>query len=322
MEASVLEEAEAILEAKSKWKQRRRKRMRSSSASDYGEGTSGNNIKYDASRSKKRHLRIVTMESSDSESSSQAVNKASSSCVEMVHLQKEIPIPLPKIHTETVNANNAGISGVGNSETEYVYKKSISCGALGESPGSTKQSICKTKTVAVSDELNWSDWNFDSLELSSFKEIFVKKENRKPMVTCGNNETKEAECLSLDEEGMVPSAVTCSRKLVSKAVRSLSAEFDKETVPTSGSGDSDTRQLAFVGADNSVLSPPEGSIAALSQEQQFQVLSTTILEVSQDICSDYLCNFLFLVFVICFIYGMRLQFLFGEGAYFKYIPIA
>lgn len=290
MEASVLEEAEAILEAKSKWKRRRRKRMRSSSASDYGEGTSGSNIKYDASRSKKRRLQIVTIESSDSESSSQAVNKARSSCVEVVHLQKEIPIHSPKIHTETVKS--AGISDVGKSETEFVYKQSIGCGALGMSPVSTRQSVCKTETVAVTDELNWSDWNFDSLELSSFKEVFVKKENRKPMVTCGINETKGAKCLSVGEEGMIPPVLTCSRKLVSKAVRSLSAEFDKEAVSTAISGDSDTRQLAFVGADNSVLSPPGSSIAALSQEQQFKALRTTVLEVSQDICSNYLCTFL------------------------------
>lgn len=282
MEASVLEEAEAILEAESKWKRKRRKRMRSSSASDYGEGTSGNNNKYDASRSKKRRLRIVSMESSGSESSSQAVNEGSSSCLGRVHLQKGIPIPSPKTHTETVYANSAGISGVGNSDSEFVCKKSIGFGALGKSPVLTKQNVCKTETVAVTDELNWSDWNFDSLELSSFKEVFVKKENRKPMVTCGINETKKAECLNLGEEGMVPPVLACSRKLVSKAVRSLSVEFDKETVPTSMSGDSDTRQLAFVGADNFVLSPPESSIAALSQEQQFQVLSTTALEVSQD----------------------------------------
>ncbi|XP_023703556.1 uncharacterized protein LOC111862417 isoform X3 [Cryptotermes secundus] len=274
MESSVLEEAEAILEAKSKWKRKRRKRMRSSSASDYGEGTSGNNIKYDASRSKKRRLRIVTIESSDSESSSQAVNKIS--VVVEVHHQKEIPVPSPKIHAETVN--NAGISDVGKSETEFVYKKSISCGVLGKSPVSTKQSVCKTETAAVTDELNWSDWNFDSLELSSFKEVFVKKENRKSVITCNINESKGAECLSVGEEGMIPPVLTCSRKLVSKAVRSLSAEFDKEAVPTAISGDSDTRQLAFVGADNSVLSAPGSSIAALSQEQQFKVLRTTVLE--------------------------------------------
>lgn len=283
METSVLEEAEAILEAKSKWKRRRRKRMRSSSASDYEGRTSGNNVKYDASRSKKRHLRIVMMESSDSESSSQDVNKASNSCVERVQFQKEISIPLPKIHTETVNASSAGISSVSNSEIEFVYKKSIGCGALGESSMSTKPSISKTETVAVTDELNWSDWNFDNLESSSFKEVVIKKENRNPEVTCGINQNKEAECLSLGEEGIISPVLPCSRKLVSKAVRSLSAEFDKETVPISVSDDSDTRQLAFIGADNSVLSPSDSSITALSREQQFEVLSTTVLEVSQDI---------------------------------------
>jgi hypothetical protein len=121
---------------------------------------------------------------------------------------------------------------------------------------------------------------------------------------------------------MVPPVLTCSRKLVSKAVRSLSAEFDKETVPTSVSGDSDTRQLAFFGADNSVLSPPDSSIAAFSHQQQFEVLSTTVLEVSQDIYSDYLCTFLFLIFISCCIYRMRLQCLVGKGAYFKHIPTA
>jgi hypothetical protein len=79
------------------------------------------------------------------------------------------------------------------------------------------------------------------------------------------------------------------------------------------SGGSDTRQLAFAGADNSVLSPPDSSIGASAQEQQFKVLSTTVLGVSQDICSHYLCTFLFLILIICSIYGMRLQCLVGKG---------
>jgi hypothetical protein len=273
MEVSVLEQAEAILEAKSKWKRRKRKRMSSSSASDYGEGTSGSNIKRDASRSKKR-CRIVTVESSDSDSNSQTANKASVSCVDRV--QEQIPTVAPKIRTESVNTNSAGISNVGNTDAECMYKASVGCGALGESRAPTEKSVCKPEVVAVTDEWDWDDWNFDNLELSSFKEACVKREHGKLTVACDDNETKKGKCLSSGKGGMVP-----PRKLVPKAVRSLSAEFDREAIQTSVSDNSVPRQWVFIDAGNPVLSPPESSIAALSEQQQFEALSTTVLEVSQ-----------------------------------------
>jgi hypothetical protein len=268
MEASVLEQAEAVLEAKSKWKRRKRKRTRLCSASDYGEGTSGGNIKCDASR--KRRRRIVTLESSDSDSNSQAVNKVSASCVERV--QEQIPIRSPKIHTGIVNTNSALI------DSECMYKKSSGCGALGESCVSTKKSVSKTEAVAVTDEWDCGDWNFHNLELPSFKKVCVEREREKRTVICDSNETREAKCI-------VP-----PRTFVSKVVRSLSAQFDKETIPTSVPGDSVPRQLACTDAGKSVLSPPESSIAGLPQEQHLKVLNTTVLEVS-DTCSHCLCAF-------------------------------
>jgi hypothetical protein len=386
MEVSALEEAEAELEAKSKWKRRKRKRTRSCSGSDCGEGTSGGNIKHGASRNKKRRLRIVTVESSDSDSNSHAVNKRSTSCVERV--QEQIPVLSPKVRTEAINTNSAGILSLGYLDSEFTYKKSIGCRALGQSTVSSKRNVCKPEAVAISDEPTkknvcsteavdvsgestkknvcrteavdvsdesteknvcrteavdvsdestkknecrteavdvrdeWdlSDWNFDNLDLSPAKEVFVEKDHAKLVITCDTNGTRASKCLSSGEMGMVPPVLTCSRKLVSKAVRSLSAEFDKEILPTSLSGDGIARQLAVIDAHNSKFSLPEHSVAGLSQEQKFEVLNTTVLKVSQT-CFCYLCVFclhfsLFVAFMEWDFIGML-----GKEAYLKFMSI-
>lgn len=293
MEASALEVAEAILEAESKWKRRRRKRMRSSSGSDMsdcGEGTSGNNIKSDSIRNKKRYCRIVTLESSDSEN-----------C-------QDVSVPPPKVCTQSVNSdshkNSAGMSSVSNAETEFVCKKSVSHGALSKESLSTKESVSKTETMEVGGavlELDWSDWNFENFASSSCNQVLEKE--KKHTFTCGINETeeqsfnlssKEAEQKSKFgsyEAGMneIGSPVlTCSghsRKLVTKAVRSLNAEFDKEKILTSLSGGSETRQWTHVVADNSVLCLPDNNSAGripstyelsdASKEMQLKSYSTT-----------------------------------------------
>jgi hypothetical protein len=70
-------------------------------------------------------------------------------------------------------------------------------------------------------------------------------------------------------------------KVIPKAVRSLNAEFNKETVPTLLSGENETRKLQLVEDDNSVLPPPDNSSAELPKEQGMNSYDTAVLEVSQ-----------------------------------------
>jgi hypothetical protein len=270
MEASALEVAEAILEAESKWKRRKRKRMRSSSGSDMsdcGEGTSINSINFDSNRNRKRYCRIVTLESSGSENS------------------QDVLVPAPKACTQSVNPDNHNSSGrissVSNSETKFVYKKSVSHEASRKESLSTKENVSKTETMEVDAvvKLDWSDWNFENFELSSCNQD--SEEKKKHTVTSGINETKEhvfnltseaAEQKSKfcsDEVGMneigspILSCSGHSRKLVSKAVHPLCAEFDKEAVETSLSGATETGQLKIMGANNFVLRLPDNSSAGV-----------------------------------------------------------
>jgi hypothetical protein len=228
------------------------------------------------------------VESSDSDSNSQTVNTASVSCVEGV--REQIPTFPPKIRAENVNTDSAGIFNVGNADTGFTYEKSVGCGAPGDSRASTDESVCKSEAVAVTDDWDAGDWNFDSLELFSFKEVCVNREHGKLTVACDNNETKIGKCLSSGKGGMLP-----ARRQVSKAVRSLSVEFDKETIPSSACDDSVLRQLAFIDAGNCALSPPEeNSIAGLSEEQHFEALSTPVLEVRQTSFLIICVHFMFL----------------------------
>lgn len=290
MEASALEVAEAILEAESKWKRRRRKRMRLSSGSDKsddGEGNSGNSIKSDSVRNKKRYCRIVTLESSDSDK-----------C-------HDVSIPPPEVHTHTVNSgshkNSAEVSSVSNPEIEFVCEKSFSHGALSKESVSTKESVCKAETVEVDGavlELDWSDWNFENFELSSSKQALEKE--KKHTFTCGINETEEHsfnlstveaeqkrkfDSDEMEMNGTGSPILTCSGHSRTKAVRSLNAEFDKEKLLTSLCGGSETRQRTHVVPDKSVLCPPDNNSArripstheltGVSKEMQLKSYSTT-----------------------------------------------
>jgi hypothetical protein len=314
MEASALEVAEAVLEAESKWKRRKRKQMMC--ASDYGEGTSENCFKSDAVTSKKRRRRLVTLESSDSENN-EVVNSISTAAADKVQLQKETVVPSPRIHTGRVNTNSGSISGADNIEAVFSCKKSAGCESLStkesetvtagdgwdgsdwnfeqielpsydqffiekdikkhtfvcdsktdclsEKPLSTKQ----TGTGTVSNGWDWNDWNFDQAELPSSDQFFVEKDNKKHTFISAN-ESEEKDSLS-----------ACSTKLIPKAVRSLSAEFNKETALTSLSGDRETRKFSPVENDNSVLPLPDiSSSTELQKEQEVKSYSTTVLEVS------------------------------------------
>jgi len=314
MEASALEAAEAVLEAEAKWKRRKRKRIMC--ATDCGEGTSENCFKSDLVTSKKRRHRIVTLESSDSEKD-EDVNNVSTTATNKGHVQKQIEVPPPKIHMGGVNTNRSSVSGAGNIETEFNCMKSVrresvstketetvtvgegwdwndwnfdqaelpSCDQFLEEKDNNKHTlICdsvtksideksvstkRTETVTVSDGWDWNDWNFDQVELPSCDQFFVEKDNRKrTSVSAGATEEKH-------------SLSACSTKVIPKAVRSLDAEFNKETVPTSLSGETDTRKLPLVEDDNSVLPPPDNSSAELPKERGMNADGTAVLEVSQ-----------------------------------------
>jgi hypothetical protein len=314
MEASALEVAEAVLEAESRRKRWKRKRM--ICASDYGAGTSENCFKSDEIMCRKRRHRIVTLESSDSERD-EDINNVNTTAVDTDQVQKQIVLPPPKIHMGGVNINNGSVSGGGSKETEFSCKKSVSyesdsvketeavtvgdgwdwndwnfdqvelppCDqlsvekdnkkhqfmfdsetkSLDEKSVSTKQ----TETVTISDEWDWNDWNFDQAELPSCDQLCVEKDNKKHTIISAG-ETPEKHSLS-----------THPVKLIPKAVRSLSAEFNKETIVTSLSGDSETRKLPFVEDVNCALPPPDNSSAELPKEQRLKSFSTTVLEVSQ-----------------------------------------
>ena len=312
MEASALEVAEAVLEAEAKWKRRKRKRIMC--ATDCVEGTSENWFKSDSVTRKKR-LRIVTLESSDSEKD-EDVNNVSTTAANNGQVQKQIEVTLPKIHMGCVNTNRSRVSGADNIETQFSCVKSVGCESvstketetvttgegwewndwnfdqaelpscdrfleeknnnkhalicdnetksLDEKSVSTKQN----ETVTVSDGWDWNDWNFDQVELPSCDQFFVEKDNKKhTFISAGATEEKH-------------SLSACSTKVIPKAVRSLNAEFNRETVPTL-SGETETRKLPLVEDDNSVLPPPASSSAELPKEQGMKSYGTAVLEVSQ-----------------------------------------
>lgn len=314
MEDSALEVAEAVLEAEAKWKRRKRKRIMCDT--DCVEGTSENCFKSDSFASKKRRHRIVTLESSDSEKD-EDVNNVSTTAANKGQVQKQIEVPPPKIHMGDVNTNRSSVSGAGNTETEFSCMKSVRCEPvstketetvtvdegwdwndwnfdqaelpscdqfLEEKDNNKHMLICdsetksldeksvsakQTKTVTVSDGWDSNDWNFDQVELSSGDQFFVEKDNKKhTFISAGATEEKH-------------SLSACSMKVIPKAVRSLNAEFNKETVPTLLSGENETRKLQLVEDDNSVLPPPDNSSAELPKEQGMNSYDTAVLEVSQ-----------------------------------------
>lgn len=256
MEASALEVAEAVLEAEAKWKRRKRKRIMC--ATDCVEGTSENCFKSDSFTSKKHRHRIVTLESSDSEKD-EDVNNVSTTAANKGQLQKQIEVPPPKIHMGGVNTNRSSVSGAGNIETEFSCMKSV----RGESV-STRE----TETVTVGEGWDWNDWYFDQVELPSCDQFSVEKDNKKhTFISAGATEEKH-------------SLSACSMKVIPKAVRSLNAEFNKDTVPTLLSSETETRKLPLVEDDNSVLPPPDSSSAELPKEQGMSSYGTAVLEVS------------------------------------------
>jgi hypothetical protein len=314
MEASALEIAEAVLEAEAKWKRRKRKRLMS--ATDCVEETSENCFKSDSIMSKKRRHRIVTFESSDSEKD-EDVNSVSTTAANKGQVQKQIEVPPPKIHMEGVNTNRSSVSGAGNIETQFSCMKSVRCESVAtkeietvtvgegwdwndwnfdqaelpscdqflEEKDNSKHTLIRdsetefldeksvttkqTETVTVSDGWDCNDWNFDQVELPSCDQFFVEKDNKEnTFISAGATEEKH-------------SLSACSVKVISKAVRSLTAEFNKETVPTLLSGETETRKLPLVEDDNSVLPPPDSSSAELPKEQGMKSHGTAVLEVSQ-----------------------------------------
>ena len=313
MEASALEVAEAVLEAEAKWKRRKRKRM---CATDCLEGTSDDCFKSGSFTSKKRRHRIVTLESSDSEKD-EDVNNVSTTAANKGQVQKRIEVPPPKIHMGGVNTNGSSVSGAGNIETEFSCMKSVSCESvstketervtvgegwdwndwnfdqadlpscdqfLEEKDNNKHMLICgsetksldeksvstkQTATVSVSDGWDCNDWNFDQVELPSCDQFVVEKDNKKHTFIFAGA-TEEQHSLS-----------ACSTKVIPKAVRSLNAEFNKETVPNLLSSETETRKLPLVEDDNSVLPPPDSSSAELPKEQGMNSYGTAVLEVSQ-----------------------------------------
>ena len=313
MEASALEVAEAVLEAEAKWKRRKRKRM---CATDCVEGTSENCFKSDSIMRKKRRHRIVTLESSDSEKD-EDLNNVSTTAANKGQVQNQIEVPPPKIHMGGVNTNRNSVSGAGNIETEFSCMKSVSCESVAtketetvtvgegwdwndwnfdeaESPScdqfleekdnnkhtlicdsETKSSVGKSvstkqaETVTAGDGWDWNDWNFDQVELPSCDQFFVEKDDKKhTFISAGATEEKH-------------SLSACSTKVIPKAVRSLNSEFNKETVPTLLSSETEKRKLPLAEDDNSVLPPPDSSSAELPKEQGMKSYGTAVLEVSQ-----------------------------------------
>ena len=314
MEASALELAEAVLEVEAKWKRRKRKRIMS--ATDCEERTSENCFKSDSVRSKKRRHRIVTLESSDSEKD-EDVNSVSTTAANKGQVQKQIEVPPPKIYMGGVNTSRSSVSGASNIETKFSCMKSVRCESVStketetvtvgegwewndwnfdqaelpscdqflEEKDSNKHTLIRdsetesldeksfstkrTETVTVSDGWDWNDWNFDQVELPSCDQFFVEKDNKKHALISADA-TEEKHSLS-----------ACSTKVIPKAVRSLNAEFNKETIPTLLSGETERRKLPLVEDDNSVLPPPDSSSAELPKEQGLKSCSTAVLEVSQ-----------------------------------------
>ena len=314
MEASALEVAEAVLEAEAKWKRRKRKRI--TCATDCVEGTSRNCFKSDSVTRKKRRHRIVTLESSDSEKD-EDVNSVSTTAANKGQIQKQIEVPPPKIYMGGVNTNRSSVSGAGNVETQFSCMKSVRCESVStkeietvtvgetwdwndwnfdqvelpscdqfveEKDNNKHTLICDsetksldeksvstkvTETVTVSDGWGWNNWNFDQVELPSCDQFFVEKDNKKrTFISAGATEEKH-------------SLSACSTKVTPKAVRSLNTEFNKETLPTLLSGETETRKLPLVEDDNSVLPPPDSSSAELPKDQGMKSYGTAVLEVSQ-----------------------------------------
>ena len=314
MEASALEVAEAVLEAESKWK--RRKRKRTMCATDCGEETSENCFKSDSFTSKKRRRRIVTLESSGSEKD-EDVNNVSTTAASKGQVQKQIVVPPPRIHMGGVNTNSGSVSCAESIETQFSCKKSVSCESVStketetvtvgdgwdwndwnfdqaelpsydqfivEKDNNKHMLICdsetksldeksvstkQTETVTVNDGWDWNDWNFDQVELPSCDKFFVEKDNKKQtFVSAGATEEKD-------------SLSARSTKVTPKAVRSLNAEFNKETVQTLLSDESETRKLPLVENDNAVLPAPDSSSAELPKDQRLKSYDSAVLEVSQ-----------------------------------------